>query len=40
MLHSTILEFTHPNSKERMHLEAELPQYFKDVLELLDNRVY
>ena len=32
MLHSTILEFTHPITKKKMHLEAELPQYFKEVI--------
>lgn len=32
MLHSTILEFKHPKTGEKMHLEAELPEYFKDVL--------
>ena len=37
MLHSTILEFTHPITKEKMHLEAELPEYFKEVLKRLDN---
>ena len=37
MLHSTILEFIHPITKEKMHLEAELPEYFKEVLKRLDN---
>lgn len=38
MLHSTILEFTHPTSNKEMHLEAEIPEYFREVLELLDSR--
>ncbi len=38
MLHSTILEFVHPITKEKMHFEAKLPQYFEDVLAKLDNR--
>lgn len=37
MLHSTILEFVHPKTKKRMHLEAPIPQYFEDVLKLLNN---
>ena len=36
MLHSTILEFVHPRTKERIHLEAPLPQYFKDVLDKIE----
>ena len=35
MLHSTILEFVHPITKQKMHLEADLPEYFKNVLEKL-----
>ena len=35
MLHSTILEFCHPITGEKMHLEADLPEYFKNVLEKL-----
>ena len=38
MLHSTILEFKHPISGENIHVEAELPKYFKDVLDKLDER--
>ena len=37
MLHSTILEFKHPTTNKVMHFEAELPQYFKDILAKLDN---
>ena len=36
MLHSTVLEFIHPITNEKMHLEAELPKYFSDVLEKLE----
>ena len=35
MLHSTKIEFTHPRTGEILHFEAELPEYFKDVLEIL-----
>lgn len=38
MLHSTILEFKHPVTGKKMHLEAPLPKYFKDILNELDNR--
>ena len=38
MLHSTILEFKHPITGEKMHLEAELPEYFKNILKILDER--
>ena len=33
MLHAKSLEFTHPNTGKPMHLTAELPQYFRDILE-------
>ena len=36
MLHSTILEFNHPKTNKKMHLEAELPKYFEEVLEKLN----
>ena len=36
MLHVKSLEFTHPSTGKKMHLEAELPQYFKEVIEKLD----
>ena len=39
MLHSTILEFKHPTTGEMMHLEAPLPEYFKDVLNKLDKEL-
>lgn len=33
MLHAKSLEFTHPITGKPMHLTAELPQYFRDILE-------
>lgn len=36
MLHAKSLDFKHPVTGKEMHLEAELPQYFKDVLNKLD----
>lgn len=36
MLHAKSLDFTHPTTCKKMHLEAELPQYFKEVIEKLD----
>ena len=36
MLHAKSLDFKHPVTGEKMHLEAELPQYFKDVVEKLE----
>ena len=36
MLHSSEIEFVHPTTGKRMHLKAELPEYFKDVLGELD----
>lgn len=39
MLHARSLDFKHPVTGKEMHLEAELPQYFKDVLEKLDAEV-
>lgn len=38
MLHSQKLEFTHPRTGETMKLEAPLPEYFKKVLEELDEK--
>ena len=35
MLHAKSLEFVHPTTKQKMYLEAPLPQYFEDVLEQL-----
>ena len=36
MLHAWKLEFYHPITNKKMELEAELPKYFKDVLELIN----
>ena len=36
MLHAKSLEFKHPITGKQMRLEAELPQYFKDVLYKLE----
>lgn len=33
MLHAKILDFKHPITQKQMHLETELPEYFKDILE-------
>lgn len=38
MLHAKSLEFKHPITGKEMHLEAELPKYFKEVLIQLDSR--
>lgn len=37
-LHAKSLEFIHPVTGEKMYLEAELPQYFKNILEDLEGR--
>lgn len=37
MLHSYKLEFVHPITNKKMELKAEIPEYFKDVLEKLEN---
>ena len=36
MLHAKSLDFCHPITGNKMHLEAEIPQYFKDVLKKCD----
>lgn len=38
MLHAKSLEFKHPVTNKEMHLEAELPEYFKKVLAKLDSQ--
>ena len=35
MLHSSMLDFVHPTTGEKMHLEAKLPEYFEEVLRSL-----
>ncbi len=37
LLHAKSLDFKHPATGKHMHLEAELPQEFSDVLNKLDN---
>jgi len=37
-LHAKSLQFKHPITKEKLFLEAELPKYFKDILEDLDRK--
>lgn len=37
-LHAQKLEFKHPITQKDMYLEAELPQYFKDILDKLKDR--
>ena len=36
-LHAKSLDFKHPITGKKMHIEAELPEYFKEVLEGLKN---
>lgn len=38
MLHAQSLDFKHPITGKEMHLEANLPEYFKEVLQKLDDR--
>ena len=33
MLHAQSLDFKHPTTGKKMHLEAELPEYFKKIIE-------
>ena len=35
MLHAKSLDFKHPITGKNMHLEAELPKYFKDIIDKL-----
>ena len=37
-LHAKCLEFRHPITNKEMKLEAPLPEYFEEILKLLDNR--
>ena len=39
MLHAKSLDFKHPITKKQMHLEAELPEYFKEVLIKLEKPI-
>lgn len=38
MLHAKSLDFTHPISGKKIHLEAEIPEYFKKILSICDGR--
>ena len=38
MLHAESLDFKHPITGKEIHLEAELPNYFKDILNKLENK--
>ena len=37
MLHSSKIEFVHPRTKKTVEFEADLPEYFKNVLEKLES---
>jgi len=37
MLHAAKLKFVHPTTKKELNLEAPLPEYFKKVLQTLEN---
>ena len=39
MLHAESIEFVHPITGQKMKIEAPLPEYFNNVLKLLENRV-
>ena len=39
MLHASSLDFKHPITGKELHLEAPLPQYFKEILEKLEENV-
>ena len=36
MLHAAKLEFVHPATGEKLHFEAPLPEYFKEIIKKLD----
>ena len=38
MLHAKSIEFKHPTTGEKMHFEAELPEYFEEVLKKLEDK--
>lgn len=38
MLHAKSLEFKHPITGKKMYLEADIPEYFKQVLQICDNK--
>ena len=37
MLHAKQIEFVHPKTEEKMKIEAPLPEYFRNIIEQLDN---
>ena len=39
MLHAKSLEFTHPVTGQKMYFEAELPEYFKEIINKLNNKI-
>ena len=39
MLHARSLDFKHPITGKEIHLEADIPDYFKKVIELCDSRM-
>ena len=38
MLHAKSLDFEHPITGEKIHAEADLPEYFKEVIKICDTR--
>ena len=38
MLHSYQLAFTHPINGKKMELKADIPEYFKNVLNALEDK--
>ena len=38
VLHARYLDFEHPVTHERLHFEADLPEYFKSLVEILEKR--
>lgn len=39
MLHAKSLDFEHPITGKKLHLEADLPEYFKNVIDICDKRM-
>lgn len=39
MLHAKSLDFKHPITGKPIHLEADIPEYFKNVIEICDSRL-
>ncbi len=39
MLHAKSLDFEHPITGKKMHVEADIPEYFKEVIKICDSRV-